>query len=56
MSMRMLNLKRLHTPILTKTSIFTNMDGPIFSKLSQMDSLTTKRNKTAPKSTKYGVK
>ena len=51
MSIRVLkNAKRPQTPILTKTFIYTNTDGPIFSKLSQMDSLTTKRNKTAPKS------
>ena len=56
MSMRVLNAKRPQTPILTKTFIYTNTDGPIFSKLSQMDSLTTKRNKTAPKSTQCDVK
>ena len=56
MSMCMLNAKRPQTPMLTLTVISTNMDGPIFLKLLQMDSLTTKRNKTALKSTKYGVK
>ena len=56
MSMRTLNAKRPPSPILTLTVIFTNTDCSIFSELSQMDSLTTKRYKTAPKSTQYGVK
>ena len=51
--MRVVNEK---CPHVIKMAIFTNADGPIFSKPLQMDSLTTKRNKTAPNPTQYGVK
>ena len=39
-----------------KTVIFLSMDGPIFTKLLRVDSLTSNRYITALKSIKYNVK
>ena len=39
-----------------KTAIFLGMDGPIFTKLLRVDSLTSKRYITALKLIKYHVK
>ena len=49
MSMRVSNAKRPHTQIWTQTAIFTNTDGPIFLKLLQTVSLTTKKKKDSTK-------
>ena len=46
MSKSVLNAKRPQTPILTKTSIFTNTDGPIFSKSDKRSSNNIKMHLT----------
>ena len=44
--------KRPRALIWRKTAIFLSMDGPIFTKLLRVDSLTSDRYTTALKSTK----
>ena len=48
--------KRPRALIWRKTAIFLGMDGPIFTKLLRVDSLTSNRYITALKSIKYHVK